>query len=155
MAVKRRVSETVDFDSLLVSLTNSGLQQKQPALYQTLKLFIDKASQQQKIIRQNIRQITGDIEVFDLPFDLVTIIENILKLLSASFITSEDETGDFVDSRQLIDGIGTTVNLSTAGRISIDTTGGGNDHVVMSDGSQPPIAMDDGNGNFLYVPYSI
>lgn len=28
------------------------------------------------------------------------------------------------------------------------------DHVVMSDGSQPPIAMDDGNGNFLYVDYT-
>ena len=28
------------------------------------------------------------------------------------------------------------------------------DYVVMSDGANPPNPMDDGAGNFLYVPYT-
>lgn len=30
----------------------------------------------------------------------------------------------------------------------------GLDYVVMSDGSNPPNPIDDGNGNFIYVPYT-
>ena len=52
---------------------------------------------------------------------------------------------------------GTNVTITTdAGTdsITINATATSTDHVVMSDGSQPPLAMDDGNGNFLYVDYT-
>jgi hypothetical protein len=35
----------------------------------------------------------------------------------------------------------------TLGAVSVD-------HVVMSDGANPAQPMNDGNGNFIYVPYT-
>lgn len=43
----------------------------------------------------------------------------------STILTATDQSGVAADSRQLVGGIGTTVNLSTPGQISIDTSGGG------------------------------
>lgn len=155
MAFKKRITDTVDFNSLLVSLNNTGLQQKSPALYQTLKLLIEKSAQKQNIDRSIFRSIIGDVEVLDLPFDLTSIVENIQLLLNATYVTAEDETADLVDSRVLTAGTNITIDLTTPGQIIISSSGGGSgDFVTVSPGGEPGVPLTDGAGNFLYIQYN-
>lgn len=48
-------------------------------------------------------------------------------------------------------GAGLTMTKTT---LSAGASGSGTDHVVLSDGGNPPLAVDDGDGNFIYVVYT-
>lgn len=52
-------------------------------------------------------------------------------------------------------GAGITIT-NGAGTIEIASTGGGGglDYVIAGDGAQPPSPLNDGFGNFIYIPYT-
>lgn len=77
--------------------------------------------------------------------------------LTETFITEQDETATLPNSFQLLPGTNITFDTSVPNKLTINSTGGGSalDHVVMSDGAIPtPSPVNDGFGNFIYIPYS-
>lgn len=106
MAFRGASSDNVDFDSLLVTLNNSGIQTKNNALYQTIEQLIKRLKRQTDIINQRFNTVIGEVNI-DNPFSLVNIVNTINNLIQnlqdASFITAEDETLFFLSSLQVSD----------------------------------------------------
>ena len=97
-----------DFSSLVVSLDNSRLQQTNYALYQTIFFLI-----------KNVLRWTNLTQA-----DIDTINEDISKILAASFLTVNDETNDFVNSRRLLAGTGITFDDTVPGERTVNATAG-------------------------------
>lgn len=74
---------------------------------------------------------------------------------SLSYITINNESVGLPNSRQIVAGTNITLDITTPGQITINSSGGGSgiDHVIMSDGVTP-LPIDDGFGNFVYVAYT-
>ena len=154
MAFKGRGLADVDFNSLLVSLNNSKLQTQNPALYQTIDLLIRKLRQQQLNINQTFRSVIGDVEVLDLPFDIVSIIEIINQLINATYLTAENESSILSFSRQLLAGTGITFDDTIPNERTISSTGGAGSFIPMVNGAQPPELMNNGDSDLLLTGYT-
>ena len=137
-------------------LANSATLQRDKALYQTVQQLIDRISVSRDII-------VGDSTIVDNSLnDINTIINNIVNNTtgtggssSATFITENDETATLPNSLRLV--AGTNITFVIGGStLTISSTGGSSaDYVVLSDGGLPtPLPIDDGFGNFIYVPYT-
>jgi hypothetical protein len=171
----------IDFNTLIASLNNSRIATENNALYQTIFQLIKRATDLKATISGSILDINEIIAVInDLDFltwsdesvqlpnsrrliagDNVTFDDTVANQrtvdvpLDQTFITEADETATLPNSRLVVAGTNITLDVSVPGQITINaTSGSGNDHVVMSDGAQPPTPMDDGNGNFIYINYT-
>lgn len=98
-----------DFSSLFTSLSNSKTQVQNYSLYQTIFFLITNTNRARDLL----------VNAVD------TINEQISEILAASFLTVNDETNDFPNSRQLLAGTGITFNDAVAGQRTISASGGG------------------------------
>lgn len=98
-----------DFSTLFTSLSNSRLQVTNNALYQTIFFLIQNTN----ISRD---QLIDAIETID---------QGLSDIGAASFITVDDETAIFPNSRQLLAGPGIEFDDSVAGERTISTGAGG------------------------------
>lgn len=97
-----------DFSSLIVSLDNSKLQVTNYSLYQTIFFLIQNTAKARDLLVTSID----------------TINEIISKIAATTFLTVEDETLNFPNSRQLLAGIGITFDDTIPGKRTISATGG-------------------------------
>lgn len=97
-----------DFSSLFTSLTNSKIQVSNYSLYQTIFFLISNIAKSRDLI-------VDSIDIID---------EQVSGILAASFLTVNDETVDFPNSRRLLAGVGITFDDTIAGRRTISATGG-------------------------------
>lgn len=98
-----------DFSSLIVSLDNSKTQVTNYSLYQTIFFLIQNTSKARDLLVTSID----------------TINEIISKIAATSFLTVDDETLNFPNSRQLLAGIGITFDDTIPGKRTVSATGGG------------------------------
>lgn len=117
-----------DFSSLVVSLDNSKTQLSNYSLYQTILFLIQNT--------QKARDL--------LVADVDTINEQVSEILAASFLTVNDETTDFVNSRQLKAGLGITFDDSVAGERTVNSYWYDS---PLSDGDESAAELIYGNGD--------
>lgn len=110
--------EQPDFSTLFTSLSNSRLQVTNNALYQTIFFLIQNTN----ISRD---QLVDAIDVID---------QGLSDIGAASFLTIEDETATFPNSRELLAGPGITFDDSVAGERTISTGLGNHYDCPLSDG---------------------
>lgn len=125
-----------DFSSLVTSLDNSRTQLTNYSLYQTVLFLIRNTAKARDLLVDSID----------------TINEQISEILAASFLTVNDETGDFPNSRQLLAGTGITFNDAVAGKRTISANATG--FVPMSTGAEPLEVMSNGAGQVLLIGFS-
>jgi hypothetical protein len=129
-----------DFSSLITSLDNSKTQVSNYSLYQTIFFLITNTSRARDLI-------IDDIE---------TINETISEILAASFLTINDETNDFPNSRQLLAGIGITFDDTVAGKRTINATGGAGNYydspLTDGDPDETDLIFADGDPIICQVP---
>lgn len=99
-----------DFSSLIISLDNSKTQISNYSLYQTIFFLITNTGKARDLLIDSID----------------TINEQISEILASSFLTVNDETVDFPNSRQLLAGLGIAFDDTVAGRRTISATAGAN-----------------------------
>jgi hypothetical protein len=139
-----------DYERLRVPLNTSEVQTKNNSLWQVISGLIDYAQQGQGTINTLIQNLT----------DTVNSINNSISIIigqligDKTFLTATDESLSLPNSRQLLAGTNVTFDDSVANRRTVNVSAGSSvDHVVLSDGVQPPTPINDGNGNFIYIPY--
>jgi hypothetical protein len=107
--------QPVNLTTLLAVLNNTGLQQKDPALYQVISQLI-------KAIRQSISATQGQI------------VNPSSGLSSRTFITKNNETAALPNSWQLLAGIGVTFDDTTPHQLVLNTSGVDREWSVLTDG---------------------
>lgn len=127
-----------DFSSLVVSLDNSRTQLSNYSLYQTILFLIQNT--------QKARDL--------LVADVDTINEQISEILASTFLTVNDESNDFPNSRQLLAGVGVAFDDSIPNRRTINVTATGIDHVPLATGAEPLEIMSDGAGHVFLVGFT-
>ena len=125
-----------DFSSLVTSLDNSRTQLTNYSLYQTILFLIQNTQKARDLIVDNVD----------------TIDEQIDEILAASFLTINDETVDFVNSRQLLAGTGIAFDDTVAGKRTVNAIGSGG-MVPMATGAEPLEIMSNGAGEVLLIGF--
>lgn len=130
----------INLDRLITWLNQTTLQKTNNPLYQVILTLI-KAAQEFQSEQSEINSSSGGA---------ITGLEN------ADFLTSSDESILLPNSRQLIAGTGVSFDDTIVNQRTINIAGAtGIDHVVLSDGVPAgPTPIDDGAGNFIYIPYT-
>lgn len=148
------------FSRLKTWLQNTDLQKKNFPLYQLLEGIITLLTKEQGITNVEISDVTNSVS----------------NITNSDLLTHSDETANLPQSRQLI--AGTFINFNDlvsnqrtvnvleplikfpiiAGIHSLTSTGSSGsesiDHVLLSDGGNPPSPIHNGAGSFIYVPYT-
>lgn len=142
-----------DLDKLKSSLAETQLQTKNNALWQVVKGLIDGVQQGATYNKTEFNKLVEQINSINNSINIIigTLIQN------SNFITWSDETLNLPNSRNLLAGSNVSFDDAVAGERTINVTSGGSltDYVVASDGALPtPSPMDDGFGNFMYIPYT-
>jgi hypothetical protein len=102
-----------DFSSLFTSLSNSKVQVDNYSLYQTIFFLITNVARARDLLVQDLEDINEDLS----------------DIFASTFLTVENETDDFPNSRQLLAGTNITFDDSIAGERTISASGGGtSDH---------------------------
>jgi hypothetical protein len=127
------VSEKPDFSSLVTSLNQSNLQKTNYAAYQTILFLIKNVLRFANLTQADIDQINEDLST----------------IFAATFLTVNDETDDFVNSRQLLAGTGITFDDTIAGERTINSSGGTGNYYdsPLSDGDLIQAELIFGNGD--------
>jgi len=121
-----------DFSSLVTSLGNSGTQKSNYSLYQTILFLIQNTAR--------ARDLLVD--------DVATLDEQLNGILAASFLTINNETNDFPNSRQLLAGLGITFDDTTPGQRTINATSGITYYdSPLTDGNENETELVFGNGD--------
>lgn len=97
-----------DFHSLIVSLDNSKMQVKNYSLYQTIFFLIQNTAKARDLLEAAVKDID----------------EIIADAIAGSFMTVDDDTAIFPNSRRTLAGIGITFDDTIPGIRTISTTGG-------------------------------
>lgn len=126
-----------DFSSLFASLSNSKTQVQNYSLYQTIFFLIQNTAKARDLL----------VAAVD------TINEEISSILAGSFLTENDETADFRNSRQLLAGLGITFDDTVAGRRTVNSSSLSVSMVPMSTGAEPLEIMSNGAGQVLLVGF--
>ena len=95
-----------DFSSLVTSLDNSKLQSTNYALYQTVFFLIHNTQNSRNLLLNDIGNIGGDLS----------------KILAATVLTEADESIVFPNSRQLIAGLGITLDVTIPNQMVISSS---------------------------------
>lgn len=129
-----------DFSSLFTSLSNSKVQVQNYSLYQTIFFLITNTSKARDLL----------VAAVD------TINEQISQILASSFLTINDETADFPNSRRLLAGAGIAFDDTVPGIRTISGSGGsgGAGMVPMTTGVEPLEIMSNGVGEVLLIGFS-
>jgi hypothetical protein len=125
----------VDLDRLKSTLLTSGLQKKDNNLYQVINQLIEAVRTFQLTVIGSSGGGGGIVG-------------------TGPFLTWDNGLASLPNSRQLLAGSRISFDDSVFGfrTISADAD---QDYVVMSDGVTPvPSPVDDGFGNFIYIPYT-
>lgn len=131
MAFKSKPQQP-DFSSLFTSLSNSKTQIQNYSLYQTIFFLITNTSK--------VR------DLFVVAIDALN--EQLSEILAASFLTVNDETTDFPNSRQLLAGTGVAFDDTVAGRRTINVISSGAYYdSPLTDGNFDEIDLIFGNGD--------
>jgi len=121
-----------DFSSLITSLDNSKTQNSNYSLYQTIFFLITNTSR--------ARDLLVD--------DVATINEQISKIFASSFLTINDETNDFANSRQLLAGAGILFDDTVAGKRTVSSSAGvGYYDSPLTDGNEDETNLIFANGD--------
>jgi hypothetical protein len=132
--------EQPDFSSLFTSLSNSKTQVSNYSLYQTIFFLITNTTRARDLL----------VDAID------TINEQISEILAATFLTVNDETNDFPNSRQLLAGIGITFDDTVAGQRTINATSGAGDYydspLTDGDPDETDLIFADGDPIICQVP---
>jgi hypothetical protein len=110
-----------DFSSLFTSLSQSKTQIDNYALYQTIFFLITNIGRARDLLVQDLEDINEDLST----------------IFAGSFLTVEDETANFPNSRQLLPGTNITFDDTVAGERTINATGGsggGSEWSVLTNG---------------------
>lgn len=167
-----------DYSRLLASLANSQTQKSNNALYQVVKGLIEASQLFERAF--NSIGITpasgGGSGVIPVAADAVEDLDGTNNPGVLDTYSRGDHKHDYglnsidYDRIQAVSAASRLLGRGTAGgsnvrEISVGSglTFAGNvlsasatpttDHVVASDGANPPSPVDDGNGNFMYIPY--
>jgi Leucine-rich repeat (LRR) protein len=108
-----------DFADLITSLNNSRNQIKDNPLYQTIFILLQRITTS----RNNIVKQLEDID------------ELVNDLLSATYLTVDDESAQLVNSRKLLAGTNITFDDTTPHERTINSSGGGG---ITTGGNTPP-----------------
>jgi hypothetical protein len=161
-------------------LLTSGLSDKNQPLFQIINALIDAVGDSLVAANivvgggsgsgssglQNATYLTIGIEA-GLPFSRrlvagirITFDDSVAGVRTANvainevILTGANETATLPNSRRLLAGTGLSFDDSVANQRTINSTVTA-DYVVASDGGIPtPLPLDDGAGNFIYVPYT-
>ena len=125
-----------DLSSLVTTLDNSKIQENNYALYQTIFFLIKNIERSRSLILKDIEELLADLG----------------SITAATFLTVDDESGAFPNSRQVLAGIGITFDDSVPNIRTI--SGGGGGYAPMSTGAEPLEIMSDGAGSVLMVGFS-
>lgn len=128
----------INLDRLQTWLNQGNLQSTNPPVYQLLSQLVLAVRELQTFTENNLNNNSGAI----------------VALSDLDYLTHSDESIPLPNSRQLIAGTNVTFDDTVVGQRTVNVSASVLDHVVMSDGNQPPVPLDDGNGNFIYVPYT-
>ena len=126
-----------DFSSLVTSLNNSKTQTSNYSLYQTILFLIKNTAKSRDLIID----------------DVATIDEQVSEILASSFLTINNETVDFPNSRQLLAGLGVTFDDTVAGRRTINVAVQSINMVPMATGAEPLEIMSNGKGEVLLIGF--
>lgn len=97
-----------DFSSLITSLDNSRTQTSNYSLYQTIFFLIQNVARARDLLVKDLNDIN----------------EQLSEIFAATFLTVNNETNDFPNSRQLLPGTNITFDDSVDGERTINATGG-------------------------------
>lgn len=126
-----------DFSSLITSLDNSRMQKSNYSLYQTIFLLIQNTQRARDLIVKNLKDV--DQELSD--------------IFAGTFLTINDETFKFPNSRQLLAGTGISFDDTTPHQRTINATSTGG-MVPMATGAEPLEIMSNGAGEVLLIGFS-
>jgi hypothetical protein len=130
----------INLDRLITWLNQSTLQTTNNPLYQVIKTLI-QAAQEFQSEQEVINATAGGV---------ITGLED------ADFLTHSNEAALLPNSRELIAGTSISFDDTVVNERTVNVVGAtGIDHVVLSDGVEPPTPISDGAGNFVYVPYVV
>lgn len=130
-----QIAQQPDFSSLFTSLSNSKTQVQNYSLYQTIFFLITNTAKARDLLLASVD----------------TINEQISEILAASFLTVNDETADFPNSRQLLAGVGITFDDSVPGERTVNASA--SSMVPMSTGAEPLEIMSNGAGQVLLIGF--
>ncbi len=130
------------------TLLSSGLQRKDPDLYQVINQIIDFTNGNIGDINARIGLISGGSGGGGGGGGFAPT--------TAGYLTTVDEHVTLPNSRELLPGTNVTFDDTVAHQRTINVAStSGTDHVVASDGGIPVCSpIDDGAGSFIYILYT-
>lgn len=125
--------EQPDFASLITSLDNSKTQKSNYALYQTIYLLIQNLTRARDLLLNDLKNIDKEIS----------------EIFAASFLTVNDESINFVNSRQLLAGTNVVFDDTLPHKRTINVTAGSSAYYdsPLSDGDEIEAHLIFGNGD--------
>ena len=125
-----------DLSSLITSLDNSKTQVTNYSLYQTIFYLIKNVDRSRNLVLEDINSLQVDLG----------------SILAATFLTVNDESGAFANSRQLLAGTGITFDDTIPNRRTISSSGGGNYYdSPLTDGNVDETDLIFANGECIIV----
>jgi hypothetical protein len=156
-----------EFKDLITTLNSSRISIENNALYQTLIGLIQRVSQLKTEVvtlisnnTSNISSIETTVEEIDNsvvrgPEPAVTTANAIARWADGSGRDLQNSSAILNDDGTISDVTDPVNDQDVATKKYVDdSVDAAVDFVVMSDGGNPPLPMDDGNGNFLYIEYN-
>lgn len=144
------LSGLIDFLNKEQSITNTEIGDTGSSISSLTNSDILTFSDESAFLPQSRELVAGDNILFD---DTTPNERSINAVKDETYITENDETSSLANSRRIIAGTNVIFDNSVAGQLTINVAASA-DHVVLSDGGVPALPIDDGFGNFIYIPYT-
>lgn len=152
MAWKGRTTGQQDFNQLIKSLDNSGVQKKNNALYQVIYQLVQAAQRNKDLTVTQINELSQNSGISIT--NITNITANLAAILASTVITWTDESALFANSRQLLAGTGITFDDTVPNERTINSSGGGSgSYIPLSLGIEPLTFVSDGLGQPILVPF--
>lgn len=125
------------FADLKAILSQGDTEVARSPAYQTVRILIDRLTQDQKIDKDELKDID----------------DTLAQILAATFLTVDDESVVFHNSRQLLAGTNVAFDDTVANKRTINVTGSGSNHYdsPLSDGDLAAADLIFANGECIIV----